>query len=171
MSLSAAHTSAPRRQLHLYSPPLAEAALGFPPRSLRCYPEVQLRVFRHEALAPFALESISMKRRKTKPKRESKPQQPTNQVAIPDEPKNAASSVEPQVEPESSATYVELQSEIENFTSSFDVQRESGIPPAPFQISAVSEAPALGDESVASKPPVSTPPAPVGADRRTHPRY
>jgi PilZ domain-containing protein len=114
---------------------------------------------------------MGMKRRKTKPKRESKPERPRNQVAIPDEPPNPASSVKPQVEPESSASYVELQSEIENFTNSFDVQRESGIPPAPFKTSAVSEAPARGDESVARESPLSTSAALVGADRRTHPRY
>ena len=132
---------------------------------------MQLRFFRHEALAPFALESIGMKRRKTKPKRESKQEPPTNQVAIPDEPQNPTSSVEPHAEPESSATYVELQSEIENFTNSFDEQKESGIPPAPFKTSAVSEAPADRSGPVASKPPASAAPALVGADRRTHPRY
>ncbi len=101
---------------------------------------------------------MKRKRRKRGPK-PTQDSKLTEQVTISGETRNTANSAETQVEPQNSASYVELQGEIEDFASGVEARTE------PENLSGPAET------SDGSEPPVSGSPAPIGADRRTHPRY
>src|SRR5215831_4333489 len=122
---------------------------------------------------------VLMKRRsrsKSKPEPHAKPAQnhtepiepdatPSSQVAVHGEPESAATPANPPTETDFSEISIELQSEIENFSSNFHLERVSGIPPAPTQSPAISEAPARRGADISRSA------AQAAADRRANPRY
>ncbi|SRR5712692_4416309 len=96
-----------------------------------------------------------MKRRKRKRKEDSKL---TDQVMIQSEAEKPASPLEIPVEVENSESYIELQGEVEDLANPIEIRDETEEPTTPV-VSADPE----------TRTPGSAPP--IGADRRSHPRY
>jgi PilZ domain len=97
-----------------------------------------------------------MKRRKRKPRRDSKG---ADQVEIPVETQSPATPTSMQDEVEKPEVSIEIQGELESLVTSIEIQREIEKPAAPLETSTDKATPAVDSA------------APAEADRRTHPRY
>ena len=107
----------------------------------------------------YNLVSMGRRKRKPKPARDAKP---APQVTVHAEPPTLAKPPETQIETKNSETSIELQNEIENLATMVEVQEARTEPEAP---------PSPVETSVGGAFPAPSSSAPVGADRRAHPRY